>query len=88
MKTIKELLAVKGECPIHSIGPDDTVFAAVTKMVEMNIGAILVTEGETNILGHHVRARLPAVHHRPGQDRARHPRAGTDDQQGHLRDPR
>jgi len=51
MKTIKELLAVKGECPIHTIGPDDTVFAAVTKMVEMNIGAILVTEGETSILG-------------------------------------
>jgi CBS domain-containing protein len=45
MKTIKELLDAKGDRPIHSVGPDDTVFIAVTKMVEMNIGAMLVMEG-------------------------------------------
>jgi len=46
MKTIKELLDAKGDRPIHSVGPDDTVFVAVTKMVEMNIGAMLVMEGK------------------------------------------
>ena len=45
MKTIKELLDAKGDRPIHSVGPDDSVFVAVTKMVEMNIGAMLVMEG-------------------------------------------
>jgi len=51
MKTIKELLAVKGDGPIHTIGPDESVFAAVTKMVEMNIGAILVTDSDDSIKG-------------------------------------
>ena len=46
MKTIKQLLDERGQRPIHTIGPDDTVFAAVTKMVEMNIGALLVVKGE------------------------------------------
>ncbi|MEN8006564.1 MAG: CBS domain-containing protein [Candidatus Krumholzibacteriota bacterium] len=50
MKTIKELLDERGQRPIHTIGPDETVFAAVTKMVEMNIGALLAVEGE-NIKG-------------------------------------
>ena len=45
MKTIKELLDDRGPRPIHSVGPDDTVFAAVTKMVEENVGAILVLAG-------------------------------------------
>jgi CBS domain-containing protein len=45
MKTIKELLNDKGDRPIHSVEPDDTVFTAVSKMVEMNIGAMLVMEG-------------------------------------------
>jgi CBS domain-containing protein len=46
MKTIKELLEYKGQGAIHTVEPDDTVFVAVTKMVEMNIGALLVTEGK------------------------------------------
>lgn len=46
MKTIKELLEYKGQGTVHTIGPDDTVFLAVTRMVEMNIGALLVTEDE------------------------------------------
>ncbi len=44
MKTIKELLEYKGQETVHTIEPDDTVFVAVTRMVEMNIGALLVTE--------------------------------------------
>jgi CBS domain-containing protein len=41
---IKDLLATMGERPIISVGPDDTVFEAVTRMAENNIGAILVME--------------------------------------------
>lgn len=42
MRTIKELLDLKGPATIHSIAPDGSVFEAVTCMVENNIGAILV----------------------------------------------
>jgi len=42
MKTIKQLLDKRGPRPIHSVDPDETVFAAVTMMVEKNIGAVLV----------------------------------------------
>lgn len=42
MKTIKELLDLKGPATIHSIAPDGSVFEAVTCMVENNIGAVLV----------------------------------------------
>jgi CBS domain-containing protein len=42
MTTIQDLLAKKGPRPVFSVGPNDTVFAAVTKMVEMNVGAVLV----------------------------------------------
>ncbi|MCP4573989.1 MAG: CBS domain-containing protein [bacterium] len=50
MKTIDELLARKGECPIHSVTPEDTVLTAVERMVEHNVGAMLVLE-ETTIVG-------------------------------------
>jgi len=45
MKTIKELLKNKDQGIVHSIGPDETVFTAVTRMVEMNIGALLIIKG-------------------------------------------
>lgn len=44
--TIADLLATKGDHSLVSIGPDETVFAAVTRMVEHNIGAILVVEDQ------------------------------------------
>lgn len=47
MRTIKELLDLKGPTTIHSIAPDGTVFEAVTCMVENNIGAILVLADDT-----------------------------------------
>jgi len=46
MKTIKELLKEKGDGPVHHIKPDATVFDAVTRMVELKVGALLVMEGE------------------------------------------
>lgn len=45
MKTIRELLKAKGDGPIYSVTPDDTVFDAVTRMVEYKVGAMLVKEG-------------------------------------------
>lgn len=46
MKTVHELLAAKGPLTVHSIAPDATVFAAVTLMVERNVGAVLVMEDD------------------------------------------
>ena len=47
MRTIKELLEFKGQATVHTVGPSDTVFMAVTRMVENNIGAVLVVEEDT-----------------------------------------
>jgi signal-transduction protein with cAMP-binding, CBS, and nucleotidyltransferase domain len=44
MRTVRELLEFKGRATIHTIGPDETVFEAVTRMVDLNVGAILVVE--------------------------------------------
>ena len=46
MKTIRELLKAKGEGPVYAVTPQDTVFDAVTRMVEHRVGAMLVKEGE------------------------------------------
>jgi CBS domain-containing protein len=46
MRNIKELLAFKGVKEVHTIGPDDSVFDAVTRMVEMNVGAVLVIDDQ------------------------------------------
>lgn len=45
MKTIKELLDCKAPGIVHSIGPEESVFTAVSRMVKMNIGAILIIKG-------------------------------------------
>src|SRR5210317_1206109 len=42
MRTIRQLLDTKGQVTIHSVSPQDSVFDAVTCMVENNIGAVLV----------------------------------------------
>jgi CBS domain-containing protein len=50
MQAIRELLASWGERSIISIDPDEMVIDAVTRMVENNVGAILVIRGD-EILG-------------------------------------
>lgn len=45
MGVIAHVLAAKGN-QVHMIGPADTVFDAVKKMVELNSGSLLVTEGD------------------------------------------
>lgn len=44
MQTIQELLEFKGTREVQMVEPNDTVFEAVTRMVELNIGAVLVAE--------------------------------------------
>lgn len=45
MHTVRELLAEKSHRTLVFVGPDDTVFEAVTRMVRANVGAILVMDG-------------------------------------------
>lgn len=45
MGMIAHVLTAKG-AQVHTIGPNDTVFDAVKKMVEVNSGSLLVTEGK------------------------------------------
>lgn len=45
MHTVRELLAAKSRQTLVYVGPDDTVFEAVTRMVKANVGAILVMDG-------------------------------------------
>ncbi len=47
---IQELLSTKGKRPLISIAPEETVLTAVARMVENNVGAILVMEND-NICG-------------------------------------
>lgn len=44
MHTVRELLAEKTQRALVYVGPDDTVFEAVTRMVRANVGAILVMD--------------------------------------------
>ncbi|MBM4131447.1 CBS domain-containing protein [bacterium] len=44
MRTVRELLAEKSQRALVSVGPDDTVFEAVTRMVRANVGAILILD--------------------------------------------
>ncbi len=44
MRTIKELLESKGNNPVQTIAPNDTLLEAVTRMVDLKIGAVLVVE--------------------------------------------
>jgi len=45
MATVNQLLDQKGH-EVLSIGPDESVFDAIKKMADNNIGSLVVTEGE------------------------------------------
>lgn len=45
MGMIAHVLATKGS-QVHTIRPDDTVYDAVKKMVDLNSGSLLVTDGD------------------------------------------
>ncbi len=46
MKTVAEILKAKGDPSVHSIEPGASVFEALKRMAEKNIGAMLVMEGD------------------------------------------
>ena len=46
MTMINQLLKVKGH-DYFSVGPDETVYAAIEKMAEKNVGSVLVMDGAT-----------------------------------------
>ena len=45
MATVKQLLDQKGH-EVLSIGPDDSVYDAIKKMADNDVGSLVVTEGE------------------------------------------
>ncbi len=45
MPTVNQLLAQKGN-RIFSVGPDDTVYAAIRMMADENVGSVLVMDGD------------------------------------------
>jgi CBS domain-containing protein len=49
MKTVKDILRVKGS-EVYSTTPDATVYEALEKMAEKNVGSMLVFEGK-NLVG-------------------------------------
>lgn len=67
---IKELLATKGERPIISATPDETVFEAVSRMVENDVGAILIiVEGQIRgIMSERDYLRFIAIQGRTARD--------------------
>jgi len=44
MRTVKDILRVKGS-KVYSISPDETVYEALKRMADQNLGALLVFEG-------------------------------------------
>lgn len=44
MTTIRQLLLGKGN-KVHSVGPEDTVYDAISKMADESIGSLVVMEG-------------------------------------------
>lgn len=48
MTTVRELLNQKGK-KVFSIRPDTTVFDAVAKMAEQDIGSLVVMDGENSL---------------------------------------
>lgn len=50
MTTVADILRAKNNSPVHSVAPSDSMLAALLRMAEHGIGALLVLEDE-NIAG-------------------------------------
>jgi len=50
MKTIKDVLQEKGS-EVFTINQNETVFAALAKLAEKNAGALLVIDGQDDVVG-------------------------------------
>ena len=49
MRTVRDILRAKGS-KVHTLAPDDTVYEALSRMAEYNVGAMLVFE-ENDLVG-------------------------------------
>jgi CBS domain-containing protein len=47
MKKVAQILRSKSDPAVHTVAPTASVFDALTLMAQKNIGALLITEGET-----------------------------------------
>ena len=50
MKTVQHILEAKGP-DVYTIGPSDSVLDALGRLAEKGVGALVVTEGESQIVG-------------------------------------
>jgi CBS domain-containing protein len=50
MKTVQHILEAKGP-EVYTIGPSDSVLDALERLAEKGVGALVVTEGESHIVG-------------------------------------
>ena len=69
MKTVRQLLEEKGR-EIHTISPDSTVYEALQKMSEKDIGALIVMEGDklVGMFSERDYARKVVLHGRTSKD--------------------
>lgn len=69
MKTVRQLLAVKGST-VHSVAPDARVYEALRLMAEKEVGALVVLEGGTlvGILSERDYARKVILHGKSSHD--------------------
>jgi CBS domain-containing protein len=50
MKTVRQLLAAKGNA-VHTVSPEATVYRALEKMAEHDVGALVVLDDDGNVVG-------------------------------------
>lgn len=50
MKTVRQLLAAKGNA-VHTVEPTATVYRALEKMAEHDVGALVVLDAEGRVIG-------------------------------------
>jgi len=50
MKTVRQLLAAKGTA-VHTVAPDVTVYQALERMAEHNVGALVVLDDAGSVVG-------------------------------------
>jgi CBS domain-containing protein len=50
MKTVKDILRIKGR-DVLTIGQEQTVYAALAKMAEADVGALVVVDGQDDVIG-------------------------------------
>jgi CBS domain-containing protein len=50
MTTVRDMLKAKGSA-VYAVRPDSSVFEALTLMAELNIGAVLVTRDDGQLVG-------------------------------------